>query len=118
MNAFEKQAQLGRNLVELNTQWIQKIAEFDGQNFQKYVEMGQEYVQKLPEVRDIQSFVDLQRSYGETLWSSTQEVVQGRTELVREAFEANGAVITEAFSPAEEAPKPKAKAKTTARKAA
>ena len=115
MNLFEKQAQVSRELMELNTQWFQKIAEFDTQNFQKYVETNQAFAQRLPEVRDVQTFVELQREYGETMWNSTTEVFKTRGELVREALAANGEVIKGAFNQ-EEAPaaKPKAKAEKAA----
>ncbi len=111
MNPIEKQMQIGRELMELNAQWFQKIAQFDTENFQKYVEVNQEFAQKLPEVRDFQSFVDLQREYGETLWNNAQEVLKTRGEMVREAAEANGEVLRNAFSteePAEKKPAAKA----------
>ncbi|MFT7651317.1 MAG: hypothetical protein ACI9UU_000419 [Candidatus Azotimanducaceae bacterium] len=116
MNAIEKQIQLGRELMELNAQWFQKIAEFDGQNVQKYVDLNQTFAQRLPEVRDVQSFVELQREYGETLWNSTQEVVQTRGELLREAAEANTNAVKGAFTT--EAPVAPVAKKTTSRTAA
>ena len=90
---------------------MRKIVEFDQQNFQKYVEVNQSFAQRLPEVRDIQSFVDLQREYGETVWSNTTEALQARGEMVREAAEANGEVLKSAFSSAQ------AEAKAPAKKA-
>jgi hypothetical protein len=98
MNPFEKQLEMGRELMELNTQWFQKITEFDTTNFQKYVEMNQEFAARLPEVKDVQSFSELQREYGETLWSATQNAFQARGELIREAAEANGEVVKTAFT--------------------
>ncbi len=115
MNPIEKQMQLGRDLMELNAEWFRKLAEFDTQNFQKYVELNQEFAQKLPEVRDLQSFTELQREYGENLWNGTQAVLKDRAELVREAAAANGDVLKSAFSTEEPAPAP---AKRTAKKAA
>ena len=106
MNPIERQMQLGRELMELNAEWFRKIAEYDTQNVQKYVEMNQEFASKLPEIRDVQSFVELQREYGETMWSSTQEVLKTRGEMLREAFEANTTAMRDAFTPAEE-PAPK-----------
>ncbi|MEQ8693564.1 MAG: phasin family protein [Pseudomonadales bacterium] len=116
MNPIEKQMELGRELMELNAQWFQKIAEFDGQNVQKYVELNQTFAQRLPEVKDVASFVELQREYGETLWNSTQEVVQARSEMVREAFEANTNAVKSAF--AEVAPQPAKKTASRTKKAA
>ena len=114
MNMIEKQMQMGRELMELNTEWFRKIAEFDGQNFQKYVDMNQEFAQRLPQVRDIQSFVDLQREYGETLWNSTQEAFSARNEMLREVMEANTEVVRGAFSTEEPAEEKKPVAKKAA----
>jgi len=97
MNPFEQQMKLARELMELNAEWFRKIAEFDSSNLQKYVELNQEFAQKLPEVKDIQSFLDLQREYGETLWNGTQEVVKARGEMLREVVEANGEAMRSAF---------------------
>ena len=110
MNPIEKQMQLGRELMELNAQWFQKIAEFDGQNVQKYVELNQTFAQRLPEVKDVQSFVDLQREYGETLWNGAQEAFTTRNEMLREAVEANTSAVKGAFTEEEAAPKAAKKA--------
>ena len=77
---------------------FQKIAEFDAANVQKYVEFNQSFAARLPEVRDIQGFADLQREYGETLWNNTQEAFQARAEMVREATEAATDVVRSAWS--------------------
>ena len=115
MNPIEKQIQLGRELMELNAQWFQKIAEFDGKNVQSYVELNQTFAQRLPEVKDVQSFVELQREYGETLWNGTQEVFQARNDMVREAFEANTNAVQGAFKAEEAAPaKPASRTKKAA----
>ncbi len=114
MNMMEKQMQMGRDLMELNTEWFRKIAEFDGQNFQKYVDMNQEFAQRLPQIRDIQGFVDLQREYGEALWNNTQEVFKARNDMLREAMDANGEVMRGAWSTEEPVAEKKPAAKKTA----
>ena len=115
MNPIEKQFQMGRDLMELNTQWFQKIAEFDAANMQKYVEFNQSFAARLPEVRDMQGFADLQREYGETLWNNTQEAFQARAEMVREATEAATDVVRSAWSTEEVvAEKKETKAKAAA----
>jgi len=98
MNQFEKQLQMGRDLVELNAQWFRKIAEFDGDNVRKYVEINQEFARRLPQVSDFESFMGLQREYGETLWNGTQEAFKARSELLREALEANSTSVRSLFS--------------------
>lgn len=104
MNPIEKSLQFGRDLLEVNAEWLRKLAEFDGQSVRKYVEFNQEFGKKLPEVKDMQSFFELQRSYAEQLWSGTQETFKARGELMKEAAEANGAVwrrVVESVKPEE-----------------
>ena len=110
MNPMEQQMELGRELMELNTEWFRKLTELDSTNFSKYVEMNQEFASKLPEVKDLQGFMDLQRDYGEQLWSSTSEAMQERGKLVQEAVDANGEAFRKVFNAEEanEVAKPKA----------
>lgn len=110
MNPIERQMALGRELMEINTQWFKKIAQFDASNFQKYIEMNQEFAGRVPEINDMQSFAELQREYGEALWSATQSAFQERGELLREAAEANGAAVKSAFEPEPSEAEPAAEA--------
>ena len=116
MNPFEQQMKLARDLMELNAEWFRKLAEFDSKNFSSYIQFNQDFASKLPEVKDIQGFIELQREYGEQLWNNTQEALKTRGELQREAFEANNEVIRKAFTPEAEAEeKPRAKQASTSK---
>ena len=119
MNPIEKQAQLGRELFELNTEAVRKIVELSTENFRKYMELNQDYAQKLPEIRDISAFVELQRDYGQTLWEGVQEDLSARGTIVREAVEQTGGLIRSAFSSEEaEVEAEVVKAKAPSKKAA
>ncbi len=98
MNPIEKQAQLGRELFELNTEAVRKIAQLSTENFTKYVELNQEYAQKLPEIRDISAFVELQRDYGQNVWQGVQEDLSARGTIVREVLEQTGGLVRSVFS--------------------
>ncbi len=98
MNPIEKQAQLARELFELNTEAVRRIVELGTENFRKYMELNQDYAQKLPEIRDINAFVELQGDYGQTLWEGVQEDLSARGTIVREAVEQTGGLIRSAFS--------------------
>lgn len=112
MNPFEQQMKLARDLVERNAESFRKLAEFDANNFSNYVQFNQDFASRLPEVKDIQGFVELQREYGEQLWNNAQEALKARAELQREAFEANNEIIRNAFaSQAQETPVAKESAK-------
>jgi hypothetical protein len=98
MNPIEKQAQLVRELFELNTATVRKIAELSTENFKKYMELNQGYAQKLPEVRDVTSFVELQREYGQNLWEGLREDLSARGGIARDAVEQTGGLIRGVFS--------------------
>lgn len=98
MNPFEKQAKLGRELFELNTDTVRRITELSTENFQKYMQLNQDYAQKLPQIRDISSFVELQRDYGQNVWEGVREDLKVRGSIVREAVEHTGGLIRGVFS--------------------
>jgi hypothetical protein len=102
MNAIEKTARVGRELFEINTETVRRITELSAENFKKYLALNQDYLQKLPEVRELSTFVSLQREYGESLWKGVQEDLKARGEILREAVEGTGEVIRGAFSEAVE----------------
>jgi hypothetical protein len=97
MNAFEKSAQLSRDLFEINTTTLRKITELSAENFRKYMELNQDYLQKLPEVRELGAFVELQRDYGQNLWKGMQDDLKARGDILREAVEETGSVVRSAF---------------------
>ena len=98
MNPIAKQMQIGRRLMDVNAEWFRTFAEYDMQSVQKYFALNQEYAQKLPEVRDITGFMDLQRQYGQDLWNGTQTTLRERGEMMREAAEATGEILRDAFT--------------------
>jgi hypothetical protein len=114
MNMIEKQAELGKSLYEINSSTVSEIAEMSRKNIERYFEVNRAFGEKLPEVREVSTFFNLQREYGETLWNNAREameaqnaVLQGALVETRDAFKA--AFIQET----EEAPK-KAKKATKA----
>ena len=105
MNPIEKGSKLGRDLFEINTESLRKIAELSAENFKRYMELNQDYLQKLPEVREFSAFVELQRDYGQSLWQGMQEDLKARGEILRETVEQSGSALRGLFSDSEsEAP--------------
>lgn len=98
MSRIEKGAQLGRDLFDLNNTTWGKIAQLSGDNFKNYLELNQSYFAKLPEVSDVSSFVELQRTYGQDLWDGVQADLQARGEIIREAVEQTGGLVRGVFS--------------------
>jgi len=120
MNIIEKQTELGRTLFQINTNTLREYAQMQRENMERYFELNKSYTEKLPEVRDLGTFIELQREYNETLWGGVRETVKDQTELFKTAMEDTGSALKVAFvaETEEEAPKPKAKAKAKKTEAA
>lgn len=121
MNVIERQAELGKSLYEINTTTLKEFAALQQENITKYFETNKSYGEKLPEVKDLNSFIELQREYGQTMWSNVKDSFEHQNELFRSALEETRDALKHAFTgeKAESAPKaaskPKAKAKTKAK---
>lgn len=102
MSVLENQFKLGRELFEINTHVARRMTEIAGEGIKQYLETNQEFAKKLTEVRDVSSFVELQREYGQTLYSGVSERLQTRGEVVKEAIERSGEVFRGAFNTDEE----------------
>ncbi len=119
MNIIEKQTELGKTLFQINTNTVREYAQLQRENIEKYFELNRSYTEKLPEIRDLGTFMELQREYNETLWNGVRESVKEQTELLKTAMEDTGKAFQDAFQgeeQAEETPAPKAKAKAKAKK--
>ena len=120
MSIIDRQVELGRSIIEINTNTLREWATLQGENFEKYFSTNRSFGEKLPEVKDVSSYVSLQREYGETLWSNVREAVETQNGIFRSAFEETRQAFEKAFNTTEEvveetvakpAPKSKAKAK-------
>ncbi len=119
MNIIEKQTELTKTLVEINTSTMKELATLQRENLEKYFETNRTYGERLPEVKSVSDFLALQREYGETLVTNTREAFETQNEIVRGAVEETTEAFRAAFTfEAEEKPAPKKKAKAKAKKPA
>ncbi len=108
MNIVERQTQLGRSLYEINTQAMTEAADLARKNVEQYFEVNRTFGERLPEVREISTFFEMQREYGETLWNNAREAMEAQSALFQSTMTETREAFETAFK-AEEAPKPKAK---------
>lgn len=99
MNIIQKQSDFGRTLFEINQNAMQEMLRTQQENIQKYVELNTTFGQRLPEVRDVTSFMELQREYGETLWSTIKDSTQSQAGILRSAVEETGEAVRKVFTP-------------------
>ncbi|MEM1435611.1 MAG: phasin family protein [Pseudomonadota bacterium] len=102
MSIIDRQMQLGRDLFELNTSTARRLFEVQTSGMRQYFETNEEFAKRLPEIRDVSSFVELQREYGQTLWSDMQSNLRENGSVLREAVEHTGKAIRTAFTSAGE----------------
>jgi predicted metal-binding protein len=98
MNMIQKQADFGRTLFEINQNAMQEMIRTQQENVQKYFEMNTTFGQRLPEVRDVATFVELQREYGATLWSNIKESTQSQASILKAAVEETGEAVRKVFT--------------------
>ncbi|MCB1644047.1 MAG: phasin family protein [Pseudomonadales bacterium] len=119
MNIIERQTELGKSLYEINTQTLKEFANLQKANIEKYIELNKAFGEKLPEVKDLTAFFELQKEYGETLATNVKESFKSQSDLFKSAFEETQEAVKIAFAPeaeASEKPKTKSKAKAKAKK--
>jgi hypothetical protein len=98
MNMIQKQADFGRTLFEINQNAMQEMVRTQQENIQKYFEMNTTFGQRLPEVRDAATFMELQREYGATLWSNIKESTQSQANILKSAAEETGEAVRKVFT--------------------
>ncbi len=111
MNMMEKQAELGKSLYEINTSVLSEMAELSRKNIEMYFEVNRTFGEKLPEVREVGSFMSLQREYGETLWNNAREAMESQNAILQNAFTETRDAFQSAFTAEEEVKAPKKAAK-------
>jgi hypothetical protein len=122
MNVIEKQTELGKSLYAINSNTLKEFATLQQENLQKYIETNRSFGEKLPEIKDMSSFVELQREYGATLWTNVKSSFEHQNELFRSAIEETRDAVKHAFTSEDDvvektAVKAKAKVKTAKVKA-
>ncbi len=111
MNIIEKQTVLGKALYEINSQAVNESVELSRRNIEQYVEVNRAFAERLPEVREVGSFISLQREYGETLWNNAKEAMESQNAIVQSAMEEAREALTTAYSQVAEVMSPASKAK-------
>ena len=86
MSIFEKQTVLSKSLYEINTNTVKELVGLQRDNIQKYFETNKDFGSRVSEVTDINTFVSLQKEYGQTLWSNAKGAVEAQNGIVKGAF--------------------------------
>lgn len=99
MNIMQKQADFGRTLFEINQNAMQEMIRTQQENIQKYFAMNTAFGQRLPEIRDVATFMEMQREYGATLWTNIKESTQSQAGILKSAVEETGEAVRKVFAP-------------------
>lgn len=98
MNVIEKQTELGKSLYEINNSTLSEMAELGRKNIEQYFEVNRSFGEKLPEVREVSSFLSLQREYGETLWNNARAAMESQNAILQNAFTETRDALQTAFT--------------------
>ena len=98
MNIMQKQADFGRTLFEINQNAMQEMIRTQQENIQKYFAMNTAFGQRLPEIRDVATFMEMQREYGATLWTNIKESTQSQAGILKSAVEETGEAVRKVFA--------------------
>lgn len=101
MNMIEKQVEFGKKMFEINQNTFKAMLSHQKENLEKYVELNQQFGQKLPEVKDVTSFMELQKDYGQSLWGGVKESTKAQVEILKSSFEESSSVVSSVFTPSE-----------------
>ena len=98
MNIMQKQADFVRTLFEINQNAMQEMIRTQQENIQKYFAMNTAFGQRLPEIRDVATFMEMQREYGATLWTNIKESTQSQAGILKSAVEETGEAVRKVFA--------------------
>ena len=98
MNYLETQAEIGKTFFDINKNTIQELMSTQQENFRKYLELNSDFSKKLPEVKDVASFFELQREYGETLWSGVKEATRVQADILKTSVEETTSAVQQVFA--------------------
>ena len=105
MNVFERQANLFRELSEVQTTTGRSLADLYTAAVTQYFELNQDFAKRMPSGPDFGAWAELNREYGEAVWSHYREYLSSRGEIVKDAMDKTNDVYRAAFAQAsDEAP--------------
>ena len=99
MNFFEKQADLQRSLGEVGTSAWRRLVELSSSSTTRYFDLNAEFSKRLPAPGDLSGWTEIQREYGEAVWSNFEEYTKTRGEILKEALDESNELVKSAFNP-------------------
>ncbi|MFT6754187.1 MAG: hypothetical protein ACJA2O_004390 [Candidatus Azotimanducaceae bacterium] len=102
MNPLQKPADFSRTVFEINQNAFKEILGSQKDNIQKYFELNSSFSKKLPEVAGVTGFMELQKEYGESLWTGVKDATTTQTGIIKNAVEETGEALRKVFTVASE----------------
>ncbi|MFT6751609.1 MAG: hypothetical protein ACJA2O_001792, partial [Candidatus Azotimanducaceae bacterium] len=97
MSIIERQTTLSKSLYEINTNTVKEWVSLQRGNVEQYIETNKDFGSRISEIKDVTSLVNLQREYGQTLWTNAKGAVEAQNEIVKDAFTHSRDAIKTAF---------------------
>ena len=98
MNMIERQIDLQRQLFELQSETWRKLFEQGSASSQRMMDLGGSLTESSTGA-DFAAWGDKQRQFAESLWTSYQDDLRERGEIMRDAFTQASSLIRETYAP-------------------
>lgn len=97
MNMIERQANVARQLVEINLNATRKLMELTGSGMRQYMALNSSYLERLVQPEGLRGMLELQKDYGQSLVSGVREDLQERGQVLKAAFEETSSVLKDGW---------------------
>ena len=98
MSYLQTQTEIGKTFFEINQNTFQALMSNQQENFKKYLELNSDFSSKLPEVKDVAGFMELQREYAETLWGGIKDATRVQADILKTSVEDTTNAVQQVFT--------------------
>ncbi len=102
MNIIERQANVARQLVEINLDTTRKMFELTGSGMRHYLDLNAKYLERIRQPEGLRDVLELQRDYGQSLVSGVRDDLRERGSLLKQALEQTSSVLTAGWKETQE----------------
>jgi predicted flap endonuclease-1-like 5' DNA nuclease len=98
MKPMERQSQVTRELYRINVETVKQLVGLSGKGITRYLTLNADYLGKLANRPGPLRFLELQRSYGESLFTGFREDAEQSARIVSTALERSSRTLLSAWT--------------------
>ena len=94
---YNHQLKLGRDLFQINFDALRQFTELQREYINHYFQLNRDFVDKLPNARNIRTLMEMQRDYNELVMNDVLDAIEDNSRLFRHAIRDSGIAVKDAF---------------------